>query len=163
MRPRELTLEGFRSYRTSSTFDWRDRRLVGIVGPIGAGKSSILDAISFALYGKTPNVERDTKTLIHQLCDQCHVELRFEVDEQTWRVQRALRRKGQAGHRLELLAADEPDAEVVERINGERDVNAARRTAARHGLPRVLPVGAAGPESLPRVPARDARRPRTRC
>ena len=59
MRPRELTLEGFRSYRSSSTFDWRDRRLVGIVGPIGAGKSSILDAISFALYGKTPNVERD--------------------------------------------------------------------------------------------------------
>ncbi len=124
MRPRELALEGFRSYRTSSTFDWRDRRLVGIVGPIGAGKSSILDAISFALYGKTPNVERDTKTLIHQLCDQCHVELRFEVDDQTWRVQRALRRKGQAGHRLELLASDEPDAEVVERINGERDVNA---------------------------------------
>ena len=124
MRPRELTLEGFRSYRTSATFDWRDRRLVGIVGPIGAGKSSILDAISFALYGKTPNVERDTKTLIHQLCEQCHVELRFEVDGRTWRAQRALRRKGQAGHRLELLASDDPDAEVLERITGERDVNA---------------------------------------
>jgi DNA repair protein SbcC/Rad50 len=124
MRPRELTLEGFKSYRASTTFDWRDRRLVGIVGPIGAGKSSILDAISFALYGKTPNVERDTKTLIHQLSDQCHVELRFEVDGQTWRAQRALRRKGQAGHRLELLAADDPEAEVLERVNGERDVNA---------------------------------------
>jgi exonuclease SbcC len=124
MRPRELTLEGFRSYRGSTTFDWRDRRLVGIVGPIGAGKSSILDAISFALYGKTPNVERDTKSLIHQLCEQCHVELKFEVDGQTWRAQRALRRKGQAGHRLELLAGDEPDAEVVERVTGERDVNA---------------------------------------
>ena len=123
MRPRELTLEGFRSYRTPATFDWRDRRLIGIVGPIGAGKSSILDAISFALYGKTPNVERDTKTLIHQLCDQCHVELRFEVDGQTWRAVRALRRKGQAGHQLELLAEDEPGAEVLERIMGERAVN----------------------------------------
>lgn len=123
MRPRELTLEGFKSYRTSTTFDWRDRRLVGIVGPIGAGKSSILDGISFALYGKTPDVERDTKTLIHQLCDQCHVELRFEVDGQTWRAVRALRRKGQAGHQLELLDGDEPDAAVLERIMGERAVN----------------------------------------
>ena len=124
MRPHELTLEGFRSYRTSRTFDWRDRRLVGIVGPIGAGKSSLLDAISFALYGKTPNVERDTKTLIHQLCDQCHVELVFEVDGRIWRAQRALRRKGQAGHRLELLASDDPGADVLDRITGERDVNA---------------------------------------
>jgi exonuclease SbcC len=124
MRPRELTLEGFKSYRTSTTFDWRDRRLVGIVGPIGAGKSSILDAISFALFGKTPNVERDTKTLIHQLSDQCHVELLFEVDGQIWRAQRALRRKGQAGHRLELLASEDAGADVVDRITGERDVNA---------------------------------------
>ena len=57
MRPLELTVEGFRSYRERATFDWRGRRLVGIVGPIGAGKSWILDAIAFALYGKTPRVE----------------------------------------------------------------------------------------------------------
>ena len=43
MRPRELTIRGFRSYRDEVTFDFRDRHLVGIVGPIGAGKSSILD------------------------------------------------------------------------------------------------------------------------
>ncbi len=54
MRPLELTIDGFRSYRGPTTFDWRDRRLVGIVGPIGAGKSSILDAMAFALYGRTP-------------------------------------------------------------------------------------------------------------
>ena len=81
MRPHELTVEGFRSYRQKTTFDWRGRRLVGVVGPIGSGKSSIIDAISFALFGKTPAVERDTRSLIHQLCDQCHVELVFEVDQ----------------------------------------------------------------------------------
>ena len=57
MRPRELTIRGFRSYRDEVTFDLRDRHLVGIVGPIGAGKSSILDAIAFALFGKTPRVQ----------------------------------------------------------------------------------------------------------
>ena len=123
MRPHELTVEGFRSYRGKTTFDWRGRRLVGIVGPIGSGKSSIIDAISFALFGKTPAVERDTKSLIHQLCDQCHVELVFEVDGQVWRAQRALRSKGQAGHKLELLTEDGADPEVAEIVTGERATN----------------------------------------
>ena len=82
MRPLELTVEGFRSYRGRATFDWRGRRLVGIVGPIGSGKSTVLDAVAFALYGKTPSVERDTRTLIHQQLDQCHVELRFSAHGQ---------------------------------------------------------------------------------
>jgi len=119
MRPLELTVEGFRSHRQRATFDWRGRRLVGIVGPIGSGKSSILDAISFALYGKTPAVEGATKTLIHQLCSESHVELRFEVDGQVWRAVRALRRKGQSGHQLERLATDEPGAEVLEQVTGD--------------------------------------------
>ena len=84
MRPLELTVDGFRSYRTPQTFDLRGRRLVGIVGEIGAGKSSILDAIAFALYGKTPTIGRETKSLIHQLRDDCHVQLRFRVDGQVY-------------------------------------------------------------------------------
>lgn len=123
MRPHELTVEGFRSYREKSTFDWRGRRLVGIVGPIGAGKSSIIDAISFALFGKTPAVERDTKSLIHQLCDQCHVQLVFEVDGQVWRVQRALRSRGQAGSKLELMTEDGAEPDVPDIVTGERAIN----------------------------------------
>jgi DNA repair protein SbcC/Rad50 len=123
MRPLELTVEGFRSYREKTTFDWRGRRLVGIVGPIGSGKSSIIDAISFGLFGKTPAVERDTKSLIHQRCDQCHVELVFEVEGQVWRAQRALRSKGAAGHKLELLTEDGADPEVREIVTGERATN----------------------------------------
>ena len=123
MRPLELTIEGFRSYRERVTFDWRGRRLVGIVGPIGSGKSSILDAVSFALYGKTPQVEGATKSLIHQLADQSHVELRFQVDGQVWRAVRSLRRKGASGHQLELLADDSPDAQVLEVVTLEGAMN----------------------------------------
>ena len=122
MRPLELTLHGFRSYRDATTFEWRDRSLVGIVGPIGSGKSTILDAVAFALFGKTPTFERDTKSLIHQLAETCHVELRFEVDGQVWRAVRALRRKGASGHQLERLASDAPDAEAIEHITGERAI-----------------------------------------
>ena len=123
MRPLELTLEGFRSYRERVTFDWRGRRLVGIVGPIGSGKSSILDAVSFALYGKTPQVESATKSLIHQLADQSHVELRFQVDGQIWRAVRSLRRKGASGHQLSLLADDTPDAAELEVVTLEGPMN----------------------------------------
>jgi exonuclease SbcC len=122
MRPLELTLKGFRSYREETTFDWRGRRLVGVVGPIGSGKSSILDAVAFALYGKTPTFDRDTKSLIHQLADECHVELRFEVDGQVWRAVRALRRRGASGHQLWRLATDAPDAAALEEITGEKGV-----------------------------------------
>jgi exonuclease SbcC len=123
MRPHELTVEGFRSYREKATFDWRGRRLVGIVGPIGSGKSSIIDAISFALFGKTPAAGGDTKSLIHQLCDQCHVELVFEVDGQVWRVQRALRSKGPAGSKLELMTEDGAEPDVPEIVTGVRAIN----------------------------------------
>ena len=123
MRPLELTVEGFRSYRGRVTFDWRDRRLVGIVGPIGAGKSSILDAVAFALYGKTPGIGSATKSLIHQLCDEAHVALTFEVGAEVWKAVRAPKRKGQSGHQLVRLASDDADAETIETVVQEGQVN----------------------------------------
>jgi exonuclease SbcC len=123
MRPLELTVEGFRSYRGRVTFDWRDRRLVGIVGPIGAGKSSILDAVAFALYGKTPGIGSATKSLIHQLCDEAHVALTFEVGDEVWKAVRAPKRKGQSGHQLVRLASDDADAEPIETVVQEGQVN----------------------------------------
>lgn len=96
MRPIELTLEGFRSYRESQTFSFDGRGLFGIVGATGAGKSSILDAIIYALYGKTPKVERDTHTLINSSHDEARVSLHFQVDSSVWEVNRVIRAKGAA-------------------------------------------------------------------
>ena len=125
MRPLELRLRNFRSYFGEDvTIDFRDRRLVGIVGPIGSGKSSILDAIAFALYGKTPAIASATKSLIHQRADGASVALRFEVEGQVWEVVRALRRKGQSQHALYRYESDEPDATEAEKITMEGDVNA---------------------------------------
>ena len=119
MRPLELRMRGFRSYDSDTTFAWVGRRLVGVVGPIGSGKSTILDAIAFALYGKTPRIERDTKTLINQRRDSCHVALDFAVDGTTWRAVRSLRRGGSSAHALYRLEGDD-EVEVTDRA---RDMN----------------------------------------
>ncbi|NNC75385.1 MAG: SMC family ATPase [Acidimicrobiia bacterium] len=117
MRPLELRLRDFRSYRGEGhVFDFRDRRLVGIVGPIGSGKSSLLDAMAFALYGRTPAVGKAVRALIHQRSDDGAVSFRFEVDGEVWEVMRALRRRGQSQHVLTRLTDDTEDADVVEKI-----------------------------------------------
>ena len=100
MRPLDLTINGFRSYAEETRFDWRGRHLVGVVGPIGSGKSSILDAIAFALYGKTPTFASSTGALINQRQQVAQVSLTFRVDGQAWQVVRAIRRTGQGNHTL---------------------------------------------------------------
>lgn len=54
MRPRKLTMQAFGSYgsRTVIDFDRAEQNLFLITGDTGAGKSTIFDAIVFALYGE---------------------------------------------------------------------------------------------------------------
>ena len=104
MRPIELTIEGFRSFKESTRIDFRGRNLVGILGPIGSGKSTLLDAICFALYGKTPTIGQSTRELVNQRSDpnQASVELVFRSqdgngDLRGWLAQRIIRTSGGGG------------------------------------------------------------------
>ena len=61
MRPLRLTLSAFGPFAGDQTIDFRhalDARLFGIYGPTGAGKTSILDGICFALFGESSGEER---------------------------------------------------------------------------------------------------------
>ena len=56
MIPIQLTLQGLYSYQAKQTIDFTrltSSGLFGIFGMVGSGKSSILEAITFALYGRT--------------------------------------------------------------------------------------------------------------
>lgn len=56
MIPEQLSIKGLYSYQELQTIDFTrliESRLFGIFGPVGSGKSSILEAISFALFGET--------------------------------------------------------------------------------------------------------------
>lgn len=61
MTPLKLTISGLYSYKTTQTIDFSKltkSKLFGIFGNVGSGKSSILEAITFALYGETERLSK---------------------------------------------------------------------------------------------------------
>ena len=57
MRPLRLDVEGFTCYRErQQPLDFSALSLFAIAGPTGAGKSSILDTMLYALYGEVPRI-----------------------------------------------------------------------------------------------------------
>lgn len=79
MTPLTLTMQAFGPFAGSETIDFTAlgrSPLFLINGPTGAGKSSILDAICFALYGQTTGNERDPAQM---RCDQADASLLTEV------------------------------------------------------------------------------------
>jgi DNA repair protein SbcC/Rad50 len=88
MRPLRLELKNFTAYREPQVIDFEDLDLFAITGPIGSGKSSLMDAMTFALYGKTPRVGNRTVQLIAQGQPALSVCLDFAVDRRRFRVVR---------------------------------------------------------------------------
>ncbi|MFI8749787.1 AAA family ATPase [Vreelandella lionensis] len=91
MTPLTLTMQAFGPFAGSETIDFTAlgrSPLFLINGPTGAGKSSILDAICFALYGQTTGNERDA---VQMRCDQADASLLTEVSL-TFRLRDAMYR-----------------------------------------------------------------------
>jgi exonuclease SbcC len=90
-----LDIEGFGPYREAQHVDFAafdGDGLFVITGKTGAGKSTILDAICFALYGYVPRYDKAEKTLRSHFCgedDPTSVTLEFEVGAQRYKVWRS--------------------------------------------------------------------------
>ena len=66
MRPTKLTVQGLTAFRKPVEVDFTDLDLFAITGPTGAGKSSLVDAITYALFGQAPRIGRSIRELISQ-------------------------------------------------------------------------------------------------
>ena len=51
MPPIALDMDGFASFRERTRVDFSDADFFALVGPTGSGKSTIIDAMTFALFG----------------------------------------------------------------------------------------------------------------
>jgi DNA repair protein SbcC/Rad50 len=87
MIPLHLSLSGFLSYRDRAELDFTGFELACIAGANGAGKSSLLDAITWALFGQAR--KRDD-SLINAQSSAAEVSLTFAYEGNIYRVQRTL-------------------------------------------------------------------------
>ena len=122
MRPLLLKFRGIRSYRDEAEVDFRGRDLVAIIGDTGAGKSSILEALCFALYGTATWSGKAVTDLISSGAPALSVELTFRADDRTWTVNRTARRAA-APSLHKLVADDDPSVH----FDGASAVNAQIR------------------------------------
>ncbi len=129
MRPIRLEMKGFSAFAAPTVVDFAGVELVALIGPTGAGKSSIIDAITFALYGSVARYdERLVAPVINQMAQEARVRFDFEVVGTLFTAVRVARRTKAGGAttkeaRLEsagvVLAADAKSVtEQVTRLLG---------------------------------------------
>ena len=147
MRPVRLEAEGFTCYRErQEPLDFSGLSLFAIAGPTGAGKSSILDTILYALYGEVPRIgKQGIGEFIAHGRDAMFVCLDFTVRGALYRVTRRVKRGKKnlatvatlaelvAGGERSIADGVKPVNEAIERLLG-LDFNAFTQTV-------ILPQG----------------------
>src|SRR4051812_31669108 len=99
MRPLRLELSGFTSFRETTEIDFTDTDLFVLAGPMGAGKSSIIDAMGFALYGAISRFHNMSVIgpVISQGLMEARVRLDFQLGEAMYSAVRVVRRNTRTG------------------------------------------------------------------
>jgi exonuclease SbcC len=91
MIPRQLNLKNFLSYR-QATLDFRGLHTACICGANGAGKSSLLEAITWVIWGQTRTATEED--VIHAGEKNVRVDFEFIYNCQTYRIIRTRQRRG---------------------------------------------------------------------
>jgi len=116
MRPIKLTMQAFGPYKNKEIIDFNqlgDRNLFLITGNTGAGKTSIFDAIAYALYGEASGGDRDFKSLISDFADDetiTRVIFDFSLNGKHYRIDRIpaqeRKKKSGEGHTNQTTSAE---------------------------------------------------------
>ena len=123
MRPRRLRMSAFGPFAGTEVVrfdDLGDDPLFLIHGPTGAGKTSILDAIAFALYGVTTGGERAAREMRSSHADPAtltEVVLDFALGDRLYRIRR-VPEQSRPKARGEGTTEQKPEAQLFELAPG---------------------------------------------
>jgi DNA repair protein SbcC/Rad50 len=141
MRPIRLTLHAFGPYADEQVLDFRqlaNRSFFLLHGPTGAGKTTILDAMCFALYGETSGYGRDARDPKHMRSDHADpsrsTEVRFDFALGT-EIYRVIRRPEQerARRRGHGTTTERPQATLWQRTGLRNDIEEGSVLASQWG------------------------------
>ncbi|MDQ1488226.1 MAG: repair protein SbcC/Rad50, partial [Actinomycetota bacterium] len=129
MRLIRLELSGFGAFRSPTELIFDDVEFFALVGPTGSGKSTILDAVCFALYGSVPRYESENliRYVVSLGASEAKVRLDFELAGDRYIATRVARRSAKGvvatkEARLERVTGGDA-TEVVAGV--EREMSAA--------------------------------------
>ena len=143
MKPISLTIEAFGPYRDSVTLDFSElenHSMFLISGPTGAGKTSILDAMVYALYGEPSGEVRKTDAIRSDFAEpdrMTRVDFSFAIGDAQYRVER-LPKQMVAKKRGTGMRVQNASATVYEMNDGEWKVIATSAAAIRDTIQRII-------------------------
>jgi DNA repair protein SbcC/Rad50 len=129
VRLTRLEMSGFGAFRDATIIDFSDVDFFALTGPTGSGKSTVIDAVCFALYGSVPRYEN--KALIRYVvtlgASEAKTALTFELEGTTYIAARVVRRsaKGQVTTKEARLERVEPDGSTTSLAGTEREMTPA--------------------------------------
>ncbi|MCH3914368.1 MAG: AAA family ATPase [Acidaminococcaceae bacterium] len=143
MKPLNLTMQAFGPYAGTETIDFTllgNKTFFLISGPTGSGKTSILDAMTFALYGSASGEIRGTKTLRSDYATadlETSVAFTFSSKDHIYQITRTpeqeLKKKRGEGNRTVTAGAS-----LVEILPAERKILAATNSEATKQIENIL-------------------------
>ncbi len=125
MIPKRVELENFLSFGPATVIAFDDDEPLWVVaGPNGVGKSSVFDAITYALYGEHRGGSNDAVLLIRHGADSFRIVFDFEFNGVDFRITRTRRRAGGTTQKVERLQKDDDGWEPVPNVSQVREVKA---------------------------------------
>lgn len=128
MIPVKLKLSNFTSYGANPPeLDFTKFKLAAISGLNGAGKSSLLDAITWCVWGSS-RAGDSSDSLIHSGANEMTVEFSFELDGRIFTVKRQRLQKGGGTTNLELWSDSHNLTEGTIKVTQEKIINTLHLT-----------------------------------
>lgn len=148
MKPTKLVMQAFGTYAEQTEIDFtqfEEKGLFLICGDTGAGKTTIFDAISYALYGEASGSYRDTKNLKSEYVDkkvESFVDFYFTHQGKDYHVCRKpsfkyTNRNGKPDEQAEKVTFYQPDGTTLE---GAKNVDGTKEKPG--AIPQLLNMDA---------------------